>query len=106
MWGWSFETFSQAAALGALTKRTGVFVTAHVSLITPAFAAKAIATLDHITNGRAGLNIVCGWNPDEFGPHGIRLTGDRRYDRGLEWFRIYDRLLEGGPEFDHKGEFF
>lgn len=106
MWGWSFETFSQAAALGALTKNTGVFVTAHVSLITPAFAAKAIATIDHVTNGRAGLNIVCGWNPDEFGPHGIRLTGERRYDRGMEWFRIYDRLLEGGPEFDHKGEFF
>ncbi len=106
MWGWSFETFSQAAALGALTKNTGIFVTAHVSLITPAFAAKAIATLDHVSNGRAGLNIVCGWNPDEFGPHGIRLTGERRYDRGLEWFQIYDRLLEGGPEFDHKGEFF
>ncbi len=106
MWGHSFETFSQAAALGALTKKTGVFVTAHVSLITPAFAAKAISTIDHVTGGRAGLNIVCGWNPDEFGPHGIRLTGERRYDRGLEWFRIYEKLLAGGPEFDHKGEFF
>lgn len=106
MWGRSFETFSQAAALGAITKHIGVFVTAHVSLLTPAFAAKGIASVDHISNGRAGLNIVCGWNPDEFGPHGVRLTGERRYDRGLEWFKIYDRLLEGGPEFDHKGEFF
>ncbi len=106
MWGWSFETFSQASALGALTQNIGVFVTAHVSLITPAFAAKAIATLDHVSSGRAGLNIVCGWNPDEFGPHGIRLTGERRYDRGLEWYKIYDRLLEGGAPFDHKGEFF
>ena len=105
MWGWSFETFSQASALGAITKNTGIFVTAHVSLITPAFAAKAIATLDHVSNGRGGLNIVCGWNPDEFGPHGIKLTGERRYDRGLEWFKIYDRLLSG-EEFDHKGEFF
>ena len=41
MWGRSFETFTQAAALGALTKNIGVFVTAHVSLITAAFAAKA-----------------------------------------------------------------
>jgi FMNH2-dependent dimethyl sulfone monooxygenase len=106
MWGRSFETFTQAAALGALTKQAYVFVTAHVSLLTPAFAAKAIATIDHVTNGRAGLNIVCGWNPDEFGPHGIKLTGEGRYDRGLEWFRIYDKLLEGGPEFDWKNDMF
>ena len=106
MWGRSFETFTQAGALGALTKRTGLFVTAHVSLITAAFAAKAIATIDHATHGRAGLNIVCGWNPDEFSPHGIQLTGERRYDRGLEWFQIYDKLLDGGPKFDWKGEFF
>jgi alkanesulfonate monooxygenase SsuD/methylene tetrahydromethanopterin reductase-like flavin-dependent oxidoreductase (luciferase family) len=106
MWGRSFETFTQAAALAALTKQTGIFVTAHVSLITPAFAAKAIATIDHVSNGRAGLNIVCGWNPDEFSPHGVKIDGARRYDRGLEWFRIYDRLLEGGPAFDWAGEFF
>jgi alkanesulfonate monooxygenase SsuD/methylene tetrahydromethanopterin reductase-like flavin-dependent oxidoreductase (luciferase family) len=90
MWGRSFETFTQAAALGALTKSTGLFVTAHVSLVTPAFAAKAIATIDHVTHGRAGLNIVCGWNPDEFKLHGIALDGEHRYDRGLEWFKIYD----------------
>ncbi len=106
MWGRSFETFTQAAALGAQTKRTGLFVTAHVSLITPAFAAKAIATLDHATNGRAGLNIVCGWNPDEFKPHGIKLDGEHRYARGLEWFKIYAKLLEGGPKFDWKGQYF
>jgi dimethylsulfone monooxygenase len=106
MWGRSFETFTQAAALGALTKNIGIFVTAHVSLITPAFAAKAIATVDHASHGRAGLNIVCGWNPDEFKLHGVTLNGERRYDRGIEWFKIYTKLLEGGPEFDWKGDFF
>jgi FMNH2-dependent dimethyl sulfone monooxygenase len=106
MWGRSFETFTQAAALGALTERIGIFVTAHVSLITPAFAAKAVATLDHTTDGRAGLNIVCGWNPDEFRQHGIALDGDHRYSRGLEWFKIYDRLLAGGAPFDWVSDIF
>ena len=106
MWGRSFETFTQAAALGALTRHTGLFVTAHVSLITAAFAAKAIATVDHVTHGRAGLNIVCGWNPDEFSPHGVSLDGEHRYDRGLEWFKVYAKLLEGGPKFDWKGKYF
>ncbi len=106
MWGRSFETFTQAAAVGALTKRIGLFVTAHVSLITAAFAAKAIATVDHATHGRAGLNIVCGWNPDEFSPHGVTLEGEHRYGRGLEWYEIYAKLLKGGPKFDWKGEYF
>ena len=106
MWGRSFETFTQAAALGALTRRVGVFVTAHISLITPAFAAKAVATIDHVTQGRAGLNIVCGWNPDEFRLHGISLEGGDRYSRGLEWFRIYDKLLDGGPPFDWTSDTF
>jgi dimethylsulfone monooxygenase len=106
MWGRSFETFTQAAALGALTKQIGIFVTAHVSLISPAFAAKAVATIDHVTRGRAGLNIVCGWNQDEFDIHGVVIDPERRYDQGLEWARIFTRLLEGGAPFDWDGAFY
>ena len=42
MWGRSYETFTHGAAAGAITKRIGIFVTAHVPILTPAFAAKAI----------------------------------------------------------------
>ena len=52
----------------------------------PAFGAKAIATIDHVTHGRAGLNIVCGWNQEEFDLHGVTIDQDRRYEHGLEWF--------------------
>jgi FMNH2-dependent dimethyl sulfone monooxygenase len=105
MWGRSYETFTQAAALGALTRRVGLFVTAHISLLTPAFVAKAITTIDHVTHGRAGLNIVCGWNPDEFDMHGVTLDPATRYAQGLEWYRIYERLLTG-EAFDWQGEFY
>ncbi len=102
----SFETLTHGAALGALTRRTAMFSTVHVPLVTPAFAAKAIATIDHVTHGRAGLNIVCGWNPDEFNMHGVTIDAERRYDQALEWFRIFAKLLEGGPKFDWNGEFY
>lgn len=105
MWGRSFETFTQAAALGAMTQRIGLFVTAHVSLLTAAFVAKAITTIDHVTHGRAGLNIVCGWNPDEFDMHGVTVDPDTRYARGLEWYKIYQRLLKG-ESFDCYGEYY
>lgn len=106
IYGKSFETLTHSAAIGALTKRICVFSTIHVPLVTPAFGAKAIATIDHVTHGRAGLNIVCGWNQEEFDLHGITIEQDTRYDHGHEWFEVWSRLLEGGPEFDWDGRFF
>ena len=105
-WGRSFETLTHSAAIAAITKRIGLFATIHVPLVTPAFVAKAIATVDHASHGRVGLNIVCGWNQDEFNVHGVTIDADRRYDQGLEWFKIYAKLLEGGPLFDWDGEFY
>jgi len=45
----------------------------HVPLVTPAFGAKAITTVDQVTYGRAGLNIVCGWNQAEFDLHCVTI---------------------------------
>jgi dimethylsulfone monooxygenase len=106
MWGRSYETFTHSAAAGAITRRIGVFVTAHVPITTPAFAAKAIATIDHVTHGRAGLNIVCGWNPDEFDIHGATIDYARRYEHGLEWFNIYAKMCAGDAAFDWDSDFF
>lgn len=71
---WSFETFTWAAGLAAITERIALFMTVHVPLLHPLYAAKALATVDHISHGRAGLNIVCGWNPDEFDMFGVRKS--------------------------------
>ena len=106
IYGRSFETMTHSAAIGALTKRICVFSTIHVPLVTPAFAAKAISTIDHISHGRAGLNIVCGWNQEEFDLHGVTIDQDQRYEHGLEWWQVWSKLLEGGPEFDWQGRFF
>jgi alkanesulfonate monooxygenase SsuD/methylene tetrahydromethanopterin reductase-like flavin-dependent oxidoreductase (luciferase family) len=106
IYGKSFETLTHGAALAAITKRIAIFATVHVPLVTPAFGAKAIATIDHVSHGRAGLNIVCGWNQPEFDLHGVTIDPDTRYAHGLEWFQVWSKLLEGGPEFDWDGAFF
>ena len=106
VYGKSYETLTHGAALSALTKRIAIFCTVHVPLVTPAFGAKAIATIDHVSHGRAGLNIVCGWNQDEFDLHGVSIDPETRYDHGLEWFQVWSKLLQGGPEFDWDGKFF
>lgn len=102
----SYETLTQGAALAAHTKRAAIFVTVHVPLVHPVFAAKAVATIDHVSHGRAGLNMVCGWNQAEFDMFGAELIDhDLRYDQGLEWYDIFMRLM-AGERFDHKGKYY
>ena len=50
---WSFETLTHAAALGAVTQNIAVFATVHVPMVHPVYAAKALTTVDHVSNGRA-----------------------------------------------------
>ena len=105
--GTSFETLTHAAGLAALTRSIAIFSTVHVPLVHPVFAAKALTTIDHISHGRAGLNIVCGWNQAEFDMFGHR-QGEHgsRYDQGLEWYEIICRIWEGGAPFNYKGQFY
>lgn len=102
---WSFETLTFAAGLAAVTERITLFSTVHVPMVHPVFAAKALATLDHQTNGRIGLNIVCGWNPEEFGMFGLPLI-EERYAQGHEWFEIVSRIHAGEAAFDFSGKFY
>jgi dimethylsulfone monooxygenase len=105
--GASFETLTHAAALAAVTRRIAIFSTVHVPLVHPVFAAKALMTVDHISRGRAGLNIVCGWNQEEFDMFGHRQSEhDDRYKQGFEWLSIIVRMFTSDVPFDHEGEFY
>jgi FMNH2-dependent dimethyl sulfone monooxygenase len=102
---WSFETFTFAAALAAVTRRIALFSTVHVPLVHPIYAAKALATIDHVSHGRAGLNIVCGWNPDEFEMFGVQLN-PQGYAQAAEWSDILMRLYTSDEPFDFDGRFY
>ncbi|CDZ65785.1 Pyrimidine monooxygenase RutA [Neorhizobium galegae bv. orientalis] len=102
---WSFETFTWAAGLASVTERIGLFMTVHVPLVHPLYAAKALATVDHISSGRAGLNIVCGWNPKEFGMFGVPLV-EKGYDQADEWLEIMERAYTSDAPFDFDGTYY
>ena len=102
---WSFETLTEAAALAGMTEHIALFATVHVPMVHPVFAAKALATIDHASRGRAGLNIVCGWNPEEFDCFGLEMIEDR-YGQGLEWFEIMTRIYTEPAPFDFKGRYY
>ncbi|MCP8937954.1 LLM class flavin-dependent oxidoreductase [Alsobacter sp. SYSU M60028] len=102
---WSFETFTWAAGLASATENIGLFMTVHVPIVHPLYAAKALATVDHISKGRAGLNIVCGWNPQEFAMFGVSL-GEKGYVQAAEWVDIIERAYSSNEPFDYKGEYY
>jgi alkanesulfonate monooxygenase SsuD/methylene tetrahydromethanopterin reductase-like flavin-dependent oxidoreductase (luciferase family) len=101
----SFETFTFAAALGALTRNIGVFSTVHVPMIHPVYAAKALASVDHMSGGRAGLNIVAGWNPDEFAMFGIERDPEG-YAQAMEWYEIIVRIFTEPKPFDYDARYY
>src|SRR3569833_281658 len=94
-WGSSLEAVTMMAGIAAVTKRIKVWPTLHAILHNPAVAAKMSATLDHISGGRAGLNIVAGAYQGEFAQMDAwdaGLSHDARYDLAQEWTTIVKRL--------------
>jgi alkanesulfonate monooxygenase SsuD/methylene tetrahydromethanopterin reductase-like flavin-dependent oxidoreductase (luciferase family) len=103
----SFETFTWATGLLAATERTQIFSTVHVPIVHPALAAKMMATADHISGGRIGLNIVAGWNPEEMSMFGMtQREHDERYLVADEWAQVIKQLWTVTGERDFDGEYF
>jgi alkanesulfonate monooxygenase SsuD/methylene tetrahydromethanopterin reductase-like flavin-dependent oxidoreductase (luciferase family) len=106
--GPSFDTFCWAAGLASATEYPHIFSTVHVPTMHPIVAAKQLTTIDHISGGRTGLNVVGGWYRPElemFGPNYF-LEHDRRYDLAEEWVQVITQLWTADGEFDYDGEFF
>jgi pyrimidine oxygenase len=107
-WGRSLEAVTMMAGIAALTKQVKVWATLHAILHNPAVAAKMIATLDHISGGRAGLNIVAGAYRGEFEQMDAwdpSLDHDARYDLTEEWTKIIKRLWNE-PKVSFEGKYF
>jgi dimethylsulfone monooxygenase len=103
--GTSWESITWACGLLAATKRINVFATVHVPLNPPILAAKQMVTADHIGQGRFGVNVVCGWNEDEFQMFGVsKKEHDDRYEQGGEWWTIIRRIWAGDGPFDFDGK--
>lgn len=102
----SFETFTWAAGLGAVTERIQVISTVHIPTLHPVRAAKEVATVDHISNGRFGLNVVAGWNEPEIRMfHTTQREHDERYAVAHEWLEVAKRLWTEDT-FDYEGTYF
>ncbi|SLK14310.1 LLM class flavin-dependent oxidoreductase [Arthrobacter sp. P2b] len=107
-WGRQFETFTWAAGLAAVTQNIQIFATCLIPFIHPIMAAKMMATVDHISNGRMGLNATAGYFRPEYAMFGVEVPEhDTRYELAEEWMTLVERLWASDEvEFDFDGDFF
>ncbi|ESW87481.1 LLM class flavin-dependent oxidoreductase [Mesorhizobium sp. M0644] len=123
----SFEPFTLLSALAAVTDRIGLIATASTTFDAPYHIARRFASLDHISGGRAGWNIVTTSNPDAALNFGLdeHVEHNERYRRAREFYDVvtglwdsfaddaFIRDAESGLYFDpaklhvldHKGEY-
>ena len=107
-WGETLESLTMMAALAEATERVKIWSTVHANLFNPAVAAKMIVTLDQVSGGRAGLNVVSGAYAEEFRQMGAwddSLDHAGRYRYTEEWMSLVERLWAEDSVTAH-GEFF
>jgi pyrimidine oxygenase len=107
-WRYSLDSQIAMAGLAAITTRVKVWATVHTLLQNPAVTAKMIATLDQISGGRAGLNVVTGSFKGEFEQMDAwrdDVDHDGRYDLATEWIQIIKRLWQDAS-VDYDGKYF
>jgi FMNH2-dependent dimethyl sulfone monooxygenase len=107
--GASLDFLASAAATAPITDRMPLFSTAHVTYkFHPLHIAKIGATIDHISNGRWGLNIVSGYSATEMAAFGMKdpIDHDIAYDMADEFTTLLKHLWHEQEPFDFEGDYY
>src|SRR5258706_10191056 len=92
----SFEPFTLLSALSAVTEHIGLIATGSTTFDEPYHVARRFASLDHISGGRAGWNIVTTSNPDAALNFGLEdhMEHAERYKRAREFYDVVTGLSD------------
>lgn len=90
------------SAMAAVTKHLGFGITVNLTYEAPYLLARRFSTLDHLTDGRIGWNIVTGYLDSAARAMGLteQIAHDERYDRADEYLDVLYKLWEGSWEDD------
>lgn len=90
------------SAMAAVTRNLGFGLTANLTYEPPYLFARRMSTLDHLSRGRVGWNIVTGYLDSAAKAMGLseQAEHDRRYDQADEYLQVLYKLWEGSWEND------
>jgi pyrimidine oxygenase len=107
-WEYGLESFTLMAGLAAVTSKIKIYATCATLVVPPAYAARMASTIDSISHGRFGLNLITGWQRPEYSQMGL-WPGDEhfknRYQMLDEYAGILRELWAKGTS-DFKGEYY
>jgi pyrimidine oxygenase len=107
-WDDNLESFTLMAGLAAVTSSIELYATVAVLTLPPAITARMAMTIDSISHGRFGVNLVTGWQKAEYDQMGLWPGEEHfkhRYAMVTEYVTVMKELWEKGQS-DFKGRFF
>ena len=108
---WFLEPLTALAAMSRATNRIGLISTVSSTFYTPFHAARLVASLDHISQGRVGWNVVTSMFDTEARNHGFDAMPDHawRYARAEEFvdvaLRLWDSWADDAVQIDRQGAY-
>ena len=96
---WFLEPVTTLTSLARATEHIGLVTTISATFWPPFHAARLLASLDHISGGRAGINVVTSMGDDEARNHGMPALPPHaeRYARADEFIRVVNELWDSFP---------
>jgi pyrimidine oxygenase len=107
-WDYNLESFTLMAGLAAVTSRIKLYATAPVLALPPAMVARMATTIDSISGGRFGVNLITGWQRPEYSQMGV-WPGDEFFATRYEYLTEYTQVLKdlwSTGQCDLKGKYF
>jgi FMNH2-dependent dimethyl sulfone monooxygenase len=105
--GAALDFLASAAATAPITSTMGLFSTCHITFqFHPLHIAKFGATIDHISDGRWGLNVVSGYQKQEMAAFGLDFDHDTAYEMAEEFVTLMKYLWTEEEPFDFEGKYY
>ena len=106
----SFATIPDNSQIAAFvlheTERLGVMLAHRTGFTAPTMAARQLATLDHLSEGRLGVHMITGGTEEDQNRDGDFYDKDTRYARTDEYLDVVKRVWSSDKPFDHEGRFY
>ncbi|KAL3472041.1 luciferase-like domain-containing protein [Aspergillus californicus] len=101
-----YDPFTIGATIAAATKNLKVIIALRPNTLYPTVAAKALATLDQLSSGRAVVHFIAGGSDAEQAKEGDFLSKEQRYARLEDYIRILRRAWESDEPFDWESPYY
>jgi len=100
------DGFLVGAHAAAVTERLGLLLAHRPGFVAPPLAARKLATLDQLSQGRLAVHIITGGSDADQAKDGDWTDAATRYRRTAEYVALLRRIWTEPAPFDHAGEFY